>query len=188
MCKAFPECLFNLSSLRRPSLAFGWLVNHCDPSPHLKDFYACVPRLLWQSCQTHTHTHTPVFAPVCCPLWYLVNIMHFPVCAADVCGVDRQKNVVSVLISIFCQSQTSVISPHWLRLVLSDSVCCANTCTHTHARMLRCVSAVARWMSGTHTGSDVEENSKSDLTDTPALLEHHCWSNRRRIVCRDHFT
>lgn len=52
-------------------------------------------------------------------------------------------------------------------------MCAVPTHAHTHtlAQVRQHGGQVDVWHTHTHTSSDVEENSKSDLTDRPALLE-----------------
>lgn len=143
------------------------------PIPTFKtDFHASVPRLLWQSCQTHTHTHTDLCTRFVAHSDILLIALVSPsVLQMSVVWTDRKKCCFFINFNILPESNICDITTLTQIGAFPQCVQCQHMHTHTH--LLRCVSTVARWMSGTHThtSSDVEENSKSDLTDRPALLE-----------------
>lgn len=139
-----------LTSLTRVDLlVFEWLVDHCDPSG-LKQTLLLVSPDCFAIHAKLTHAALCTGLQVYCPLWYLVNITCFPVCAADVrCGRTEKKGCFFINFNILPESNICDITT--LTRIGAFPQCVPCQQSHTHTQTLRCVSLAARWMSGTHT-------------------------------------
>ncbi len=148
------------------------------PIPTFKtDFHASVPRLLWQSCQTHTHTHT--HTDLCTRFVAHSNILLIALVSPSVLQMsvvwtDRKKCCFFINFNILPESNICDITTLTQIGAFPQCVQCQHMHTHTHT----CSGASARWPGGclahTHTHTHTPAQMLRRILNLISMTDQRC--------------